>query len=78
MSGGTTGSYVIIDIRISADEYLKMYQGLARDVVTYARDGRKVRFPAKILQRFVMRDGVYGSFAIQFDEQHKFRSIERL
>ncbi|MDX5386021.1 MAG: DUF2835 domain-containing protein, partial [Marinobacter sp.] len=53
-------------------------QGVATDVRTTARDGRSVRFPARILSRFFLKDGIQGSFRILFDDQGKFASIERL
>lgn len=69
---------LIIDIRISADEYLKSYSGIARTVATRSRDGRRIRFPASILRPFVTRDGIEGSFIISFDEAQKFQEIRRL
>jgi hypothetical protein len=69
---------IIVDIRISPDEWIKLYQGVATDVHTTARDGRSVRFPARILSRFYLRDGICGSFRIVFDDAGKFSSIERL
>ncbi|TNE83059.1 MAG: DUF2835 family protein [Gammaproteobacteria bacterium] len=69
---------IIVDISISPDEWIKLYQGVASDVHTRARDGRSVRFPARILSRFYLRDGVRGSFRIVFDDQGKFQSIDRL
>ncbi|MBL3824318.1 MULTISPECIES: DUF2835 domain-containing protein [Marinobacter] len=69
---------IIVDISISPDEWIKLYQGVATDVHTTARDGRSVRFPARILSRFYLRDGICGSFRIVFDDAGKFSSIERL
>ena len=69
---------IIVDISISPDEWIKLYQGVATDVHTTARDGRSVRFPARILSRFFLNDGVRGSFRIPFDDAGKFTSIERL
>ena len=69
---------IIVDISISPDEWIKLYQGVATDVHTTARDGRSVRFPARILSRFFLQDGVHGSFRIVFDADGKFSSIERL
>ena len=69
---------IIVDISISPDEWIKLYQGSATDVHTRARDGRSVRFPARILSRFFLKDGIQGSFRILFDDQGKFASIERL
>ncbi len=47
-------------------------------VLAYSTDGRKVRFPAGVLQRVVTRDGVRGRFAILFNQQGKFEGIERV
>ena len=69
---------IIVDISISPDEWIKLYQGVATDVHTRARDGRSVRFPARILSRFFLEDGIRGSFLIRFDNAGKFSSIERL
>ena len=71
-------SSLIVDINISADELLKLYSGSANQVRAMARDGRSVRFPARILQPFVTRTGVQGSFRILFDRHHKFERIERI
>jgi hypothetical protein len=69
---------IIVDISIGPDEWIKLYQGLATDVRTTARDGRSVRFPARILSRFFLKNGLQGSFRIVFDDAGKFTSIERL
>ncbi|MGP4845921.1 DUF2835 domain-containing protein [Marinobacter sp. 1Y8] len=69
---------IIVDIAIGPQEWLKLYEGVARDVNTVTRDGRTVRFPARILSRFALRDGVNGSFQINFDDAGKFHSVERL
>lgn len=69
---------IYVPVTIDRQEYLKYYQGSARSV--YGRDlqGRSVSFPANILQPFVTHTGIKGLFAIQFDEQGKFQSIERV
>lgn len=69
---------IIVDVEISPDEWIKLYEGAATDVRTTARDGRSVRFPARILSRFYLKDGIRGSFRILFDDQGKFVSVERL
>ncbi|VUD48700.1 hypothetical protein TDB9533_01286 [Thalassocella blandensis] len=69
---------VIIDLHISAEEFLKLYSGQAKNANALARDGRRIRFPAHILRPFVTHDGVQGSFIIVFDENMKFSSIRRL
>ena len=74
----TTMSKVIVNLSISADEYIKMYQGAARSVYTHTQTGHSLRFPANILQPFVTREGVKGQFSIEFDEDNKFKGIQRL
>jgi hypothetical protein len=71
-------SSIVVDLSISADEYLKHYQVIGASVITQSRDGRSVRFPAKILQPFVTHSGVNGSFEILFGTDGKFSAIERL
>ncbi len=69
-----------IEVRldIGAAEYVKLYQGIVKDVAATAVDGRRIQFPARILQPFVGHFGVRGRFLIHFDEAGKFLRIERL
>ena len=69
---------LIVDLAISSDEYVKLYQGAARVVHTHSRDGRRVHFPANILVPFVEHNGVHGSFVIQFDSNNRFQQIQRI
>ncbi len=70
--------FVVLDVSLSADQYIRVYQSTARHVLARDMQGRSVQFPARALQRFVTRDGVHGRFKILFDEQGKLRGIERL
>lgn len=69
---------LIVDLDISAEEYLRLYRGEVRDVLAVARDGRRVRFPAASLTRFVTRQGISGSFRIRYSADGKLRDISRL
>ncbi|MEH6556528.1 MAG: DUF2835 domain-containing protein [Oceanicoccus sp.] len=69
---------LIVDVTITATEYLKNYQVPGAVVSTQSCDGRRVRFPANILQPFVTHNGIDGRFAIEFDQQAKFKSIIKL
>ncbi|MHA7878321.1 MAG: DUF2835 domain-containing protein [Saccharospirillum sp.] len=69
---------LIIDLHISADEFLRHYQGAAKQVACQARDGRSVRFPTNILQRFVRHDGIHGTFRIDIDENNKLIDVQQL
>jgi len=67
----------IIDIRITRDEYLRVYQDYIRQVKATARTGESVRFPVTVLQPFVSSDGVTGTFELHFDNNNKFVKIVR-
>lgn len=69
---------LIVDVTITATEYLKTYQAPGAVVSTRSSDGRRVRFPANILQPFVTHSGIAGRFAIEFDQWAKFKSITKL
>ncbi|HEY7773280.1 MAG TPA: DUF2835 domain-containing protein [Marinagarivorans sp.] len=73
----TDDQIIQVHLSISAREYLLLYKGVARDVLATACDGRKVRFPAKILQPYVTREGVQGRFYIRFSAEGRFISIEK-
>ncbi len=67
-----------VSLTISSEKYLAFYKGIADTVVTRAADGRKVKFPARVLRPFLTHDGIDGEFAIQFNENHKFVGIKKL
>ena len=69
---------LLVDLNIPADEYQKYYQQQGTLVHCQARDGRTVQFPATILHRYISHSGVQGAFKIQFSDEGKFESIEKL
>lgn len=69
---------ITVDIAVSAQDYQSYYSGQIKQVVAYTVDGRRVRFPANILQHVVSHEGVYGRFQIDFDNEGKFLSIVRV
>jgi hypothetical protein len=66
------------NLSISAQEYLRVYRGTARQVVVRGTDGASLSFPAEHLRRFVSHDGVQGRFELKYDASHKFVSLEKL
>ena len=69
---------IIVDLRISSEEFMKLYQGRARVVSTRALDGRRVVFPAAILRPWLLHEGIRGRFRIRFDDAGKLQDIQRL
>ena len=66
-----------VSLNISPHRFLAYYEGVVEDVVARASDGRKIRFPARVLRQFMTQSGVVGSFFITYDSNKKFVSIER-
>lgn len=71
-------THILVDLNISAEEWLKIYRGTARIVRARTRDGRGVQFPANILQRFVRHEGIQGRFLIEYDLDGKFKSVSKI
>ena len=65
-------------LAISAEDYLRFYQGAARNVSAVADDGSRVKFPAEHLRPFVMHEGVSGRFELEFDETYKFIALRKI
>lgn len=70
--------YVILDLAISREEYMKYYQGRAVHISARARDGRMVRLPASVMRQYVSLSGLKGSFTVYFDDQGHLLQIDRL
>ncbi|MDN3649644.1 DUF2835 domain-containing protein [Reinekea marina] len=73
-----TTQSLTVDIYISAEDYLQHYQGAVHTVSCVSREGKRVQFPSRILQPFVRREGIKGTFVIHFDKNHKFERIEAI
>lgn len=65
-------------LKIPSRQLLYYYEGEVDTVVAKTTDGRIIRFPANILRSVVQSNGVYGTFELVFDENHKFVSISRI
>ena len=65
-------------LKISSYRLMEYYEGGVDSVVAKTTDGRTIKFPANILRSVVQSSGVYGTFELVFDENHKFVSISRV
>lgn len=69
---------ILVRLNISPAVYESYYQGLVKEVVATSIDGRKLRFPANILQSVILHDGIVGLFEIEFSHDNKFVAIQRI
>jgi len=67
-----------MQLRISSDEFQRLYEGTAKEVSARSIDGRRIRFPANILRPFVTHLGISGIFCIHFDDNNRFQRIEKI
>ncbi len=65
-------------LNISADQYLRYYQGAASNVQVLSECGNRLRFPASRLRPFLTRTGISGHFRITIDDRHRFVGLEKL
>jgi hypothetical protein len=68
----------VLDLHLSRNQMLRLYQGSASAVVGYARSGECVRFPLHSLRPFVDSDGISGTFELRVDARQRLQEIRRL
>lgn len=68
----------VIDLRLSRDQILRLYEGSADKVVGRARNGQRIQFPLQTLRRYVTADGVEGTFQLSVDGRQRLIAIDRL
>ena len=65
-------------LNLGYDQYLAVYQGVAKNVTVLADDGRRILFPAGNIQRYLTKDGIQGYFEMELTAQNKFVGIKKL
>ncbi|MDO9169261.1 MAG: DUF2835 domain-containing protein [Methylobacter sp.] len=70
--------FIRFALALSSDQYLKVYQGMAKNVSVVADDGRRIVFPAGRIQSFLTNQGINGYFEIELTPENKFVSIKKL
>ncbi len=70
--------YIRFQLHLSYDQYLAVYQGIAKNINVVADDGRRILFPAGNVQRYLTKDGIHGYFEMELTAQHKFVNIKKL
>ena len=65
-------------LSISPEQYLDYYRGTVRHVIVRSTSGQTVQFPASLLQRFVVKEGIYGDFVLVCDNNNKCIELQRV
>jgi hypothetical protein len=74
----TKHKYFRFALSLSYDQYLTVYQGIAKNVSVTADDGKVVSFPARKVQAFLTKQGINGFFEMEITAENKFVSIKKL
>jgi hypothetical protein len=74
----TLNQKIRFKLNLSADQYLKVYQGLAKTITTLADDGRRIAFPAQNIKPFLSHEGIYGHFEMELTPANKFVAIKKI
>jgi hypothetical protein len=69
---------ISFSLNISAEKYLHYYKGRAHSVMVVADDGRRLKFPASSLQKFITRDGIRGRFEIDIDRNNRITAFRKV
>lgn len=70
--------YLRFHLNLSYDQYLSVYQGIAKTISVTADDGRRIVFPAGNMQRFLNKSGIQGHFEMELSAQNKFLGLKKL
>lgn len=65
-------------LQLSYDQFLKVYQGVAKNISVIADDGRRISFPARNIQSFLTKEGIKGYFEMELTAENKFVDITKL
>ncbi len=71
-------SIIRFRLNLDYDEYLKVYQGVAKNVYARADDGRVIAFPAGNIQAFLTRTGIQGYFEMTLTAENKFVRVIKI
>ena len=70
--------FIRFSVNLSYDQYLSVYQGVAKNVSVIADDGRRIQFPAGNIQQFLTRQGIQGYFEMELTDDSKFVGIRKI
>ena len=65
-------------LQLTADQFLRVYQGTAKRVSVIASDGRRIEFSAQNIRKFLTHDGISGSFEMELTAENKFVAIRKI
>ncbi|MFM2481207.1 DUF2835 domain-containing protein [Celerinatantimonas sp. YJH-8] len=68
----------LFSLSVSYEDYLRVYQGTAKNIIVTCDNGLTLQLPAERFRPFVSQLGVIGRFRLTTDNNHKFKSLEKI
>ena len=65
----------VFTLHLSAEEYLQYYEGIVKSIQVQSHCGKTIQFPAEKMRKFVLKDGVHGTFVMRLDNKNNFLSL---
>ncbi|KID56805.1 hypothetical protein JF50_12950 [Pseudoalteromonas luteoviolacea] len=65
-------------LRLTHEQCLAYYEGDVEFIQVVEDGGKRIRFPAAHIRRFVSSIGVSGRFRLQLDDSNKFITLEKV
>ncbi len=66
------------EISLSNERLLRHYRGHATGIVVTTTTGATLQLPAVAFRRFVNASGLHGRFRVEYSEQNRLTSLQRL
>lgn len=69
---------VRFNLSVPSETFLRVYQGVAKNITVRADNGQVIQFPAQHIKPFLTHAGIHGYFEMTFSPAHKFLSIKQI
>ncbi|KZN30873.1 DUF2835 domain-containing protein [Pseudoalteromonas luteoviolacea] len=65
-------------LKLTHEQCLAYYEGEVEHIQVIEDGGKRIRFPAQHIRRFVSTIGVSGRFRLQLDDNNRFIALEKV
>ncbi len=70
--------FIKFSLKLTADQYLRVYQGTAKRISVIAENSQRIEFPAQNIRKFLTHDGISGLFEMELTCNNKFVAIKKI
>ena len=70
--------FIRFPLKLTADQYLPVYQGTAKRISVIAENSQRIEFPAQNIRQFLTHEGISGLFEMELSCENKFVTIKKI